>query len=71
MYEDKLHLSRWRKKIVTAWLIIAIAPVIPLLMMLIVLKLWALFWPVILAVVVVSLLVVGYRLVRATWWRWS
>jgi archaellum biogenesis protein FlaJ (TadC family) len=69
VHEDKLHLSRWRQKFITAWLIIAIAPAIPLLVMLIVLKLWELAWPVILAVVVVVLLVVGYRLVRMWWWR--
>lgn len=70
MHEDKLRPSRWPKTLMTLWLVIALGPVVPLLVVLVILKLWELAWPLI-VIVVVGLLVVGvYRLVRAGWWRW-
>lgn len=70
MHKDKLRPSRWRQNILTAWLLIAVGPGLPLLAVLVVLKLWELFWPLILVVIVVLLLVAGYRLVCGWWWRW-
>ena len=59
-----------KRKIVTAWLVIAIAPAIPLLAVLIVLKFWELAWPVIILIAVVLCVVLFRERLARSWWRW-
>lgn len=67
---DELYWSRLKRKIVSAWLLIAVAPSIPLLVVLIVQKVWELAWPIILAAFVLLIVVILRRFLTNQSWRW-
>lgn len=67
---NELHWSRLKRKAVTAALLIAVAPSIPLLVVLIVLKVWELAWPIVLAAFVLLIIVILRRLLTNESWRW-
>lgn len=70
MPDERSILRWWRHRILTAWLLVVIAPTLPVLVILIVVKFWQLAWPFILVAALLIVIVVIRRLVANQSWRW-